>query len=115
MGRAEDLFEQLVHDGEAAIDRMIADRASEELYLDFKRSADAGAGRKLHDNDRRNLTRAISGFGNSEGGVLIWGGECKDVATDKLPLDDPELFVSWLEAAVSGCTVPAHPTVRHWS
>ena len=114
VGRAEDLFEQLVSDGEMAIDRMIADRASEELYLDFKRSADAGAGRKLHDNDRRNLARAISGFGNSEGGVLIWGVECKDVATDKMLLDDPKLFVSWLEAAVSGCTVPAHPTVRHW-
>lgn len=114
MGRAEDLFEQLKGDGEAAIDRMIADRAAEELYLDFKRSAYAGAGQKLHQDDRKNLARAISGFGNSEGGVLIWGVECKDVATDKIPIDDPKLFVSRLESAVSGCTVPVHQTVRHW-
>src|SRR5439155_26041257 len=59
-------------------------------------------------------SRAISGFGNSEGGVLIWGVECKDVPTDKVGIQVPKLFVSRLEGAVSGCTVPPHPTVRHW-
>jgi hypothetical protein len=113
MGRAQDLFERLVRDGEAAIDEMIADRAAEELFLDFKRSADNGAGRKLHDDDRKNLARAISGFGNSEGGVLVWGVDAKDVATNKVPIHDPKLFVSRLEGAVSGCTVPPHPLVRH--
>jgi hypothetical protein len=59
MGRAEDLFEQLMRDGEAAIDRLIADRAAEELFLDFKRSADEGKGTKLHDRDRNNLARNL--------------------------------------------------------
>ncbi len=113
MGRAEDLFDELVRDGEAAVDRLIADRAAEELFLDFKRSADDGKGRKLHDNDRANLAKAISGFGNSEGGVLVWGVECKDLPTAKHELHDPKLFVSRLQGAVSGCTLPPHTGVRH--
>lgn len=119
MGRAEDLFSRLITDGEAAIEAMIQDRTSEELFLDFKRSADNGAGAKLHQTDRNNLAKAISGFGNAEGGVIIWGVECKnlaalgDVASAKVRIKDPKRFVSWLQGAISGGTVPAHPTVQH--
>jgi predicted HTH transcriptional regulator len=63
--------------GEGAIDQLIADRQSEELFLDFKRSSDNGAGARLSDADRGNLAKAISGFGNSEGGVIIWGVDCR--------------------------------------
>jgi hypothetical protein len=105
-------------EGVAAIDAFIDDRQSEEPYLDFKQSTDRGAGRKLNQNDRVNLARAISGFGNSEGGVVVWG-DCRnlpmdgDVAKAKFPIVNPKRFKSWLEGAVSGCTVPAHPSVRH--
>jgi Putative DNA-binding domain len=119
MGRAEDLFERIRNEGESAIDFFIETQQSEELFLDFKRSADNGAGRKLHDNDRQNLSKAISGFGNSEGGIIVWGIECSsnaitgDVPSAKFPLEKPKRFVSWLEGAVSGCTVPPHPRVSH--
>lgn len=119
MGRAEELFDRLVQQGELAIEAMIADRQSEELFLDFKRSADNGAGGKLHQGDRQNLSKALSGFGNSEGGVIVWGIDCRntsargDVAQYKVLIEDPKRFKSWLEGAVSGCTVPAHPTARH--
>lgn len=119
MGRAEDLFSRFSDGGADAIDAMIDDRQAEELFLDFKRSADQGTGTKLHQNDRNNLAKAISGFGNSEGGVIVWGVECKnnpqagDVASAKHPIHNPKRFVSWLEGAISGCTVPPHPGVRH--
>lgn len=119
MGRAEDLFKRLVDSREAAIDELIANRQSEELFLDFKRSADGGAGLRLHDRDWAHLARAIAGFANSEGGVLVWGVDCSrraeegDVAREKVGLQNPKRFASWLEAAVSACTVPAHPNVRH--
>jgi hypothetical protein len=119
MGRAEDLFRRLSEDGIETVDALIADRQSEELFLDFKRSADSGVGKRLHDSDRWNLAKAISGFGNSEGGVIIWGVDCRDiegigdVANAQVPIQKPKRFVSWLEGAVSGCTVPAHPLVRH--
>ncbi len=119
MPRAEDLFERIERGGEQVIDELIAARVSEELFLDFKRSSDDGSGHRLSDTDRNNLARAISGFGNSEGGVLVWGVDCSrdptgaDVARMKVPIQDPQRFVSWLEGAISGCTVPPHIGVRN--
>ena len=119
MGRAEDLLHRFRQDGEKLIDEFIANRSSEELFLDFKCSADGGEGVKLHFDDRANLAKAISGFGNSEGGVIIWGVKCRhdatlgDVPTGKCAIAHPERFVSWLENAVSGCTLPPHGGVKH--
>ena len=116
--RARDLFERLEKDGEAAVADLILARKSEELFLDFKRSADDGAGRQLHNRDRTNLGKALSGFANSEGGVIVWGVDCRsgpdgaDVAAQKFPLPDPAAFVSRLEGAVSGCTIPPCPGVQ---
>jgi hypothetical protein len=119
MGRAEELFATIVAGGETAIDEFIYARASEELFLDFKRSANCGQGSRLHQNDRANLEKAVSGFGNSEGGVIVWGVDCSrdpatgDVASAKLPIEQPTRFKSWLENATSGVTVPVHGGVRH--
>lgn len=116
--RAEDLFNELIADGEKAIDRFIEEGRSEELFSDYKRSADDGKGSKLHHTDRGHLAKAISGFGNSEGGIIVWGVTCQhdavvgDVPTSKVPISNPKRFVSWLEAAVSGCTLPPHSGVR---
>jgi len=119
MGRAEDLFNRLKQNREKAIDEMILDRQSEELFLDFKRSSDNGSGIKLHDKDRSNLAKAISGFGNSEGGIIVWGVDCSrkpdegDIARAKVRIHNPKRFKSWLEGAISGCTVPPHPLVQN--
>ena len=119
MGRPEDLFEQLMEGKSDCADSLISSRKSEELFLDFKRSADNGCGTRLHDTDRQNLARAISGFGNGAGGVIVWGVDCRsgrdgsDVACGKMPLSDAKKFVSWLESAISGCTIPPHPGVRN--
>jgi len=118
MSRSEDLFSKIESDGEAAIDELIAARKSEELFLDFKRSSDNGAKLLISDNDRNNLAKAISGFGNSEGGVIVWGVDCSrdktgaDVARFKVPITDVTRYASWLEGVVSGCTVPPHQGVR---
>jgi len=119
MGRAEEIFARIVDQGEAALDEFIDARASEELFLDFKRSADHARGSALHQNDRSNLEKAVSGFGNSEGGVIVWGVDCSrnpamgDVASAKMPIEQPTRYKSWLENATSGVTVPAHGGVRH--
>ena len=88
MSRAEDIFEKLIYFGEDAIDEFIMSRQTEELFLDFKQAVSDGKSmRSLHPNDRRNLGKAISAFGNSEGGVLVWGVEC----SRDLELGDVEL------------------------
>ena len=107
VGRAEDIFEKIKKDGKQAIDEFIIDQKSEELFLEFKRSSDDGLGSKLSDLDREHLAKAISGFGNSEGGVIVWGIDCSkckdyaDVAHSKYPIQNVKRFVSWLEGIVS--------------
>jgi hypothetical protein len=119
MDRAEEIFNRIVEKGESAIDDFILTRISEELFLDFKRSSDNGSARILSQTDRNNLAKAISGFGNSEGGVVIWGVDCSkdianaDIARTKVPITDAKRFRSWLEGSVSGCTVPPHSGVRN--
>jgi hypothetical protein len=119
MSRAQDLFDRLVSGGEAQVMEFIDQSVTEELFLDYKRSADNGGGPTLNNRDRMNLGRAISGFGNSEGGVIIWGVDCRtdqvrgDVPSGPVRIHDPVRFKSWLEQATSGLTVPPHDGVRH--
>lgn len=116
-GRSSELFERLRTSGAAAVDELIEQAVSEELFLDFKRSGTPPEATKLHETDRQNLARAISGFGNSEGGVVVWGVDCRpnaagaDVAGEKYPISNPTRFKSWLEGAIGGLTVPPHGAV----
>lgn len=120
MSRAEDIFQKLIYFGEEAIDDFIVNLQTEELFLDFKRSDASGKNAtSLHRDDRRNLAKCISGFANSEGGVIVWGVECSrsldvgDVAQAKLKVQNVHRFLSWLENSISGCTIPSHNKVRN--
>ncbi|HEY9069811.1 MAG TPA: ATP-binding protein [Candidatus Ozemobacteraceae bacterium] len=116
ISRAREIFDKLVADGLAGIQEFIDNRKSEELFLDFKRSSDNGRGRKLSDHDRDNFGKALSGFANAEGGVIVWGIDCRassfgDVASRVVPISDPLKFLSLLQGAVSGLTIPPVPNV----
>ncbi|MBR3676061.1 MAG: ATP-binding protein [Alphaproteobacteria bacterium] len=120
MSRAEDIFEKLVYFGEDALDEFIRYRQTEELFMDFKQASSTGKhGWSLSPDDRRNLAKCISGFGNSEGGVIVWGVECSrdmdigDVAKAKIKVRNVHRFMSWVESAISGCTIPSHNKVRN--
>lgn len=119
MDRATELFTRLLEGGEGRVAEMIANAESEELFLDYKRSADNGAGARLAPEDKRSLAKAISGFGNSEGGVILWGVDCRadpqrgDVPSAEVPIQNATRFKSLLEQAVSGCTIPPHNQVAH--
>jgi len=120
MSRAEDIFEKLIYFGEDALNEFILERQTEELFLDFKQATSTGKhGWALSPDDRRNLAKCISGFGNSEGGVIVWGVECSrerdigDVAKSKVKVANVHRFMSWVENAISGCTIPSHNKVRN--
>ncbi|MBK9626121.1 MAG: ATP-binding protein [Rhodocyclaceae bacterium] len=76
MSRAQDIFDRVVANGISAVEAFVVDRQAEELFLDFKRSSNDGNDKRLSSPDRKNLAKAISGFGNSEGGVIVWGVDC---------------------------------------
>src|SRR5579862_1310091 len=117
--RAADLFKPFVQDGEMAIDQFIDEQISEELFIDYKRVTKEGASSILEQSDRENFARGIAGFGNSEGGIIVWGVDCRndrergDVPTEKHPIQNVRRFLSYLEGAASGCTIPPHDGVRH--
>jgi predicted HTH transcriptional regulator len=48
--------------------------AVERIHVDFKEKHDR-RNPKLEDDDKKNLAKAVSGFANSGGSVLIWGIE----------------------------------------
>lgn len=63
------VFETLSHD---MLREFVAEQRQEDLYLDFKNvNADLTA------DDRRNLARALSGFANSSGGIIVWGVDAR--------------------------------------
>ena len=101
MSRAEDIYKRIEKGGEKALDELILTQQSEELFLDFKRSANSGNSTVLADKDRNNLAKVISGFGNSEGGVVVWGIECKrgidgaDLPKAKFPITNAKRFQSF--------------------
>ncbi len=85
MGRAEELFKRIQDNGAAEVHRMISAELVEELYLDYKRSSTTLPAAKLSDEDRKNLAKAIAGFANSEGGVIVWGVDCRQTAQGDVP------------------------------
>lgn len=118
MSRAHELFERLREGGLSALEQLLADREPESLFLDFKRSPQDGASKTLAPEDNKNLSKAISGFANSSGGVAVWGVDCRRDSTtgsevaEKHPLVDASGFNTKIQAAISRTTVPAHPGVQ---
>lgn len=118
MPRAEDLFNRLQEGRCEALDAMIADRELESLFLDFKRSPQNGASRNLASDDNKNLSKAVSGFSNSSGGLVVWGVDCRrDSSTgnevaEKRPLVDAGGFATKIQNAISRVTIPPHPGVQ---
>lgn len=116
---AKQLFEQIKAEGLGYVDGAIEDRVVENYYLDFKRTqeADYSGRRSLFDSDKRNYAKAISAFGNSEGGVLLWGintGEADaDFASGKATIQSVSNFKSLLEGFTSQVTTPPHSSVEH--
>ena len=115
--RAHELFHRLEIQGAAYVEALVEAQKSEELFLDYKKISTPVDAKSLNDSDRANLRKALSGFSNSEGGVILWGLETtksSGVELPKLPegRENPARFASLVEDAVSGCTVPPVPGVR---
>ena len=114
---AQNFFERLNTRGFELVQELIAQQVTEELYLDYKGVATISVEKSLRDDDRKNLAKAISGFANSEGGVIIWGVDCrpdssgKEVVREKY-LADPTWFKSLIDNNIGSLTTPFHSAVK---
>lgn len=112
-----DLFDDLVQDGEAAIERLKANRFQENVELEFKTKAKPTDG-TLSKEDRKKLGIALSALSNSMGGILIWGvvaaknEDGVDCAIELQPISQLERFKSEVERAISQAIMPRHEGIR---
>lgn len=75
----------------------------ENIHVDFKEKRDRRDA-VLADDDMKNLAKAVSGFANSSGGVLIWGIDDKN--HEPKPIKEVQKFVSNLLQLASQTTDP---------
>lgn len=112
------IIEDIKKRGFGAIKDVIARKESEKFFVDFKltQTDDYTGQRALYDSDKKNYAKAISGFGNSEGGIIVWGvdasGSVDDYAKSIKPIKGVDNFKSLLESFTSLLTLPVHKKVE---
>lgn len=88
----------------------------ENLHLEFKLLNDPQLG---HRDDRKNLARALSGFANSAGGVLIWGVEARkndqgiDCAVAAPGVPQPPVLLTRLNRLTGEALEPVLSGIEH--
>jgi hypothetical protein len=75
----------------------------ERLHVDYKVKDDSRSA-SLADSDKKNLAKAVSGFANSGGGILIWGIQDKTLVPK--PITDIQKFLSFALELSSQVTDP---------
>lgn len=111
MDQATALFDSIA--GLTGIRQLVADRVKEDIYLELKTKKDRSVP-ELDKSDAWQFSRALSGFANSDGGVLIWGLETdKEERASKLkPISDVSNFESRLKKSLLSSVQPFVDGVR---
>lgn len=93
--------------------RLVKDKVREDLYLEFKEKSDRRDG-KLSDDDKKNFSKSLSGFANSDGGVLVWGLERgkNETAKSLKPIEDLDEFIKSLKKILINVVQPFVDDVR---
>jgi hypothetical protein len=92
-----DLFSKLVFN-QIDIERIVAISAEESLYLEFKSSGSISQ----QDSIKSEISKDISAFANSDGGIIIYGiVEEKYKASSLSPIDGNVFTKEWLEQVIS--------------
>ncbi len=103
------LFDQLKSQGIELLNRWLEDGTREDLHLDFKRKSHPSEVR-LNDDDRKNYSKALSGFANSDSGIIIWGIGAPSSGTGertKHPIHNVIGFAEYLDSFISRLVAPA--------
>ncbi len=77
--RLKDIWGSDINDSKAALEwikKTVDCKIEEDLYLEFKQKSESRDS-LANDDDRANLAKAISGFSNTDGGLIIWGVRAK--------------------------------------
>ena len=101
----------------AQIDEFIRVQQEEHLQLDFKI---VNSAELTNRDDKRNLAKALSGFANSSGGIIVWGVDARknqdgiDCATPPLlPIAPIRRFLTRLNELTGEAVFPRVDGIRH--
>lgn len=92
------------------IKHFVIEGTSEDVWLDFKEASSPTG--KFDKDDRKNYSKALSGFANEDGGIIVWGIKCKrnqlgeDVATELKLVPNVKAFLSELNTLANQATDP---------
>ncbi len=104
-------------ESDANLDQFVQDQREEDLHLEFKQKADSRHG-NLDDPDRRAFSKAVSGFANADGGILLFGVETKksqdspDRVCALRPITNADRFQAKLLDSILNTTQPPVDGVR---
>ncbi|OGH18808.1 MAG: hypothetical protein A3F31_04505 [Candidatus Levybacteria bacterium RIFCSPHIGHO2_12_FULL_38_12] len=93
---------------ETDLRNLVISRTPESLYLEFKQKSNAKKG-NLDQDDKKNFYKALSGFANSDGGVLVWGVKTRkrsETASRLIPINQIDLFLQSLKSSLLMATTP---------
>jgi len=99
-----------------AINEYLATGQEEHITLDFKIVNDADLANR---DDRKNLAKAISGFANSSGGLIVWGIDARknadgiDCAQNPQPIDRLPRFITRLNELTGEAANPLVDGIQH--
>ena len=100
------------------IKRYVDEKREEDVYLEFKRAVHINANDKTRNSDKKNFSKCISGFANSDGGIIIWGVEAKqkngvDYASKLVPIQELKRFINRLNSLEGQAVSPVVEGIRH--
>ncbi|WP_145950119.1 helix-turn-helix domain-containing protein [Paenibacillus sp. Y412MC10] len=118
LDNARSIFMKILEDGCKGIESMIGQR-EENLFLDFKeKSTRDKAG--IEKSDKGTYAKALSGFSNSSGGVIIWGIKSRkqgegtpDMAIELMPIKFLKTFLTDLNGLINEAVVPINTGIRN--
>ncbi len=99
----------------ASIQDFVSSRREEDLHLDFKAVEDTG----LTRSDRKSLAIGLSGYGNADGGLLVWGIDARpgpdgtDCAAALREISNARLCLSRLNEFTGQAVSPPVGGVEH--
>jgi hypothetical protein len=117
MDAARELFHQFKSRKLRLIYAARNEKWEESPVLDFKNASKQKG--PMETDDRKYLAEALSGFANSDGGVLVWGVDCRrvldeaDVVQELRPIANLKRFLSDLNTYTPQAVSPAVIGVEH--
>lgn len=101
------------------VNSFISDQQEENIHLEFKTVNHPNYNSNNRDYDRNNLSKVISGFANSNGGIVIWGVKAStnskglDIAKELNPIKELTKFLNFLNRSEGQVIIPLVVGIQH--